>query len=401
MDIVYVCPGDWPKGQTRVRRQIEALANAGHSVSLVARNYGRDVRREPYGKCHVYRLPSFRSGLLTKLLNFPFFFGPIWLQQIAKVVRMTKADSLVVYDLPMAPAAVWVGKWFGIPVHYDMAEIYPVFIETQWDLKKMSWSDHLVRNPAAARFIERYVLRRIASLSVVSEESMARCAQLGVDPNVISVVGNTPDDLPGLRKEMDFPEEIKNPRDWQRLLFVGILIEDRGLVNIINAMPRILENKPNTNLVIVGDGTQRPELEELVKELEIGGNVEFLGWQEHATLGRFYQHCDVGVIPFSDTAHIRLTIANKLCDYMAAGLPIIASDVPPMRRILTETGAGVLVPPDQPEALAVAVIEMLEDRERMSEFSTRGTAAVDTKYNWETDAAEFVKGVEAAVARSR
>jgi glycosyltransferase involved in cell wall biosynthesis len=110
-------------------------------------------------------------------------------------------------------------------------------------------------------------------------------------------------------------------------------------------------------------------------------------------LAAYYHHADVGLLPFQDTSHIRITLANKLFDYMAAGLPVVAVDVPPMRRIVEETGAGVLYPSRDTAALARAIVGMLRDPSSRATFGARGRRAVVTKYCWREDEKRLVAAV--------
>ena len=136
------------------------------------------------------------------------------------------------------------------------------------------------------------------------------------------------------------------------------------------------------------------------QDLGLDSHVRLLGWKPHETLPAYYGQATVGLLPFRATPHIRITLANKQFDYMAVGLPVVASDVPPMRRIIDETESGVTAVPEDPEALAEAIISLCLDPQRASDLGRNGQAAVDRKYNWGVDGARFVEAVErGAVAR--
>jgi glycosyltransferase involved in cell wall biosynthesis len=94
------------------------------------------------------------------------------------------------------------------------------------------------------------------------------------------------------------------------------------------------------------------------------------------------------------TEHICITLSNKQFDYMAAGLPLIASDVPPMRRIVDETSSGVLVPPGDSAALGQAIVDLLQDTDRCKELGNCGKRAVATRYHWPVDGRRFVRAIE-------
>ena len=135
---------------------------------------------------------------------------------------------------------------------------------------------------------------------------------------------------------------------------------------------------------------------QLVRALGLVDHVYFLGWKPHGQHAPYYACARVGILPFLATEHIRITLANKLFDYMGAGLPVIASDVPPMRRILGETGAGVLVPPGDGSALARAIITLLGDEHLRCTLGSNGRRAVATRYRWSVDAERLVTAIEAA-----
>jgi glycosyltransferase involved in cell wall biosynthesis len=111
-------------------------------------------------------------------------------------------------------------------------------------------------------------------------------------------------------------------------------------------------------------------------------------------LPAYYRHAEVGLLPFRDTPHIRVTLANKLFDYMAAGLPLIAVDVPPMRRVISETQAGVLYPPGDAPALADAIVGLLGASARRERLGANGRRAVVERYCWQIDETRLLRELE-------
>ncbi len=178
--IVYVYDGDWPKGAIRVHKETCSLAIAGHVVHLVCRNETRHPRRVVEKHVTVRRLPEFGPSWFNHALNFPYFFNPLWFWEIFQAAKELRADSILVADLPLAPTALCVGKLFGIPVDFDMVEVYPEFLRSLWEFEDMGGLDHVVRNPRLADLIERWVIRKFRTVFVVSEESRQRCERLGV-----------------------------------------------------------------------------------------------------------------------------------------------------------------------------------------------------------------------------
>lgn len=384
MRILFVYDGDWPRGATRVAKQTRSLARAGHTVHLISRNSLGQPRREREEWMTVIRLPHFRPTRLNRVLNFPFFFNPVWIWAIWRAAKALCADCIVACDLPLAPTALWVGRSLRIPVHYDVAEVYPEFLRSLWACDDMSWSDHLVRNPRAAAWLERCVLPWFRTILVVSEESRDRCLRLGVPADRLVVVGNTPENVSAFHARRQMPADLERWKLRPTALFVGTLIGDRGVTEAVQAMRLVIRDVPDAALIVVGDGPDRNRIQTAVDRAGLRDHVALLGWREGPELLAYYQFADVGLLPFRDTPHIRVTLANKLFDYMAAGLPIVAVDVPPMRRILNETRAGVLYPAGNTVALARAIVELLRDSSRRAAFSTSGREAV-AKYCWSED----------------
>ena len=157
MTILYIfqedCPQDATRVDTRVAKQTRSLALAGHRVCLLAGNPSRSARRDRNDWMEIRRLPAPAPRLLRRLVNLPLFFNPVWLWCAWRAARAVRADCIVVRDLPLALAAVWVGRWLGIPVHYDMAEVYPLWF-------RASRADHasvfsrLLRSPTIAAWVE-------------------------------------------------------------------------------------------------------------------------------------------------------------------------------------------------------------------------------------------------------
>jgi glycosyltransferase involved in cell wall biosynthesis len=300
---------------------------------------------------------------------------------------------MIVGDLPLAPAAITLGTRFGIPVFYDMAEVYPVALHTLLP-HESSMLLRAVRSSGAPEALERWVLRRAAATFVVSDESYQRCRALGVPADRLALVGNTPANADELRAEWPIPDDIRDLAGRPIALFVGNVFGDRGLRYAIEAMPAVLERFPNAVLLVVGDGRERPRLEAQVASAGLQASVRFVGWKRPEDLPAYSRHATLGLLPFVDTAHLRLTLANKLFDYMAAGLPVIATDVRPMRRVLEETGAGVLTPAGDVRAIAAAIIRLFGDGTLAARFSKAGLEAIGGRYSWRHDADRFLAAVE-------
>ena len=96
---------------------------------------------------------------------------------------------------------------------------------------------------------------------------------------------------------------------------------------------------------------------------------------------------DVGVSPIVPSClNYRYSLPNKLFQYMAAGIPVVASDFRQVREVVEGSGCGVVVDTTRPEAIAWAIVRILGDPDQASAMGARGRAAVVDRYNWEASA---------------
>ena len=124
---------------------------------LVCRNDGRRSRVERDGTLTIHRLPSLPRALgpLHAVANFPHPFNPVWLRQIASVVRTARADLILVRDIPLVIPAVMLGRLYRLPVVLDLAENYPAMLRDRIRYTPTRHWGRMIRHPALAHVIER------------------------------------------------------------------------------------------------------------------------------------------------------------------------------------------------------------------------------------------------------
>lgn len=135
---------------------------------------------------------------------------------------------------------------------------------------------------------------------------------------------------------------------------VGRLVEQKGHVYLLRAMPQILRAAPDTRLAVVGDGGLRDELQALAAELGVADRVHFLGYRDDAQ--HLTAQFDVALIP-----SIFEGFGMVCLEAMGASRPVVASRVSAIPEIILDGETGVLVPPRDPAALAAAVVRLLND----------------------------------------
>lgn len=395
MRICKIWDGDYP-WDVRVEKVAHSLTEAGHEVHLVARNRQRRPTREDLVEAHVHRLPPWRvlGRRLDGMAMFPAFFNPRWFSTILRTARSTRADLMLVRDLPLAPTAIVVGRLLGIPVVLDMAENYPAMMRSLWEVGVRRPTDVLVRNPSFVAAVERWVLPRVQHTLVVVEESRDRLQGLGVGSDQTTVVCNTP----SLSRLDELKPKIHVSGKRLELVYLGLLEAPRGIGVLIDAIARVQTMGIRAKLTVLGDGRERSNFEERAAALGLNEeSVSFLGRVPYNDALRMLQAADVGVVPHVANESWNTTIPNKLFDYMAGGLAVLTSDAKPAARIVRETGAGVVFHYDDVAACAAA-ISQLADSEFRARCGAEGRRAVAERYNWQLDAQRMRAAIEGVVA---
>lgn len=390
MRILKIWDSDYP-WDIRVEKIIKALSENGHSVSLVCRNLKCLPTFEEMDHIRIHRLPAVKNRVLNHFLSFPYFFNLFWLKRIYVTAKKDQAEVLLVRDLPLALAAIIVGRWLGIPVVLDMAENYPAMLKGRRYLRGFRLHQLLIRNATLARIIEGLALKWVQKVIVVVEENRRRLVRAGFRPEDIYLVSNTPE-LEVLNNSAEYIgyEEKRFFAGRFTLIYVGGLGVVRGLEMVISGMRKVAERIPEeVHLLIVGSGQRENILKRIVENNHLEEHVTFKGWVEHKYLPQYLAVSRAGLIPHLSTEHTNTTIPNKIFDYMAFGLPVIASDVAPIKRIIQEERCGVTFEANNPDDFFNAVVKVYSDKE--NGFGENGKAAISRRYNWKEDSAILLK----------
>jgi len=395
LTICQVWDGEYP-WDVRVEKISRALVDAGHAVHLVARNRRNEPVTERLPEGMVHRLAPWRWA--PQWLNagsmFPAFFNPRWIRAIERTAHGAGADVILCRDLPLAIPAILAGRRLETPVILDMAENYPAMLRSQWDAGPMRPMDFLVRNPALARLVERWVLPRVDGLLVVVEEARARLIAKGVAPERVTVVSNTPP-LARLMKSGRVLEAAGTPL---RIVYLGLMEGVRGVQVLLDAAALLARQGIAFGLTLYGDGKDLPRFRAHARALGLtGSQADFRGRVPNAQALAALPAMDVGVIPHVAEESWHTTVPNKLFDYMAAGLAVVTSDARPAARIVRETGAGFVYHHSEASDLARALAALVDPDVRLG-FARRGQAAVRDTYHWELDAQRLLATVQGAVA---
>ncbi len=396
MNIVYVWDADYP-WDVRTEKVCSFLAGRGDDVTIAARNRAWRSVTEPRAEGTVRRMAPWRwlGRSLDGLLTFPAFFNPRWIRHLERMVRLARPAVIIVRDIPLGPTAIWVGRRRGIPVVLDMAENYPAMIAGVWETGRQGRFDWLVRHRAAVARVERWTVGRVAQILVVVEESRDRLVRMGIPPERISIVSNTP---PRHRAASAPGGGAGSTGRALELVYLGLLEIHRGVGDLLAALALLRDRGHRVALTVIGDGRDDAELRRQAQRLQLGPpTLTFAGRLPNDAALRVVARADVGIVPHLANESWNTTVPNKLFDYMAAGLAVVSSDAAPCRRIVTDTGSGLVYRSGDPADLARAIEELMPDSVRTA-CGRAGQAAVLDRYNWESDCARLAGALDRATA---
>jgi glycosyltransferase involved in cell wall biosynthesis len=237
-----------------------------------------------------------------------------------------------------------------------------------------------------ARATERRVLRGAALRVSVSEELAARVRANAGGATV--VVPNAVDAAAFARawERRDARRSFGWPIDGATLGFLGGLRPWHGLENAIEALVHV----PDASLAIAGEGELRPRLVSRAADLGVAERLRWMGSLPHADVPRFLAALDVALAPYP-ALHDFAFSPLKLYEYLAAGVPIVASDIGQVGQVLREARCGVLVRPGHPDELAAGIQRVLRDPERNRARAAEVRSQVLAEHSWDERARRLTR----------
>lgn len=384
MNILMVLETRFPP-DLRVENEIDALLEAGHTVTIMA---GFREKLPPIGyyeKAKIIRvfLPLFIYKSSIGSLNYPFYFH-FWQKKIKQELLQTNYDAVHIHDLPLSQVVLQLRKNLKqiFKITLDLHENYPDFLRiakhTQTRLGRFFFNYRQWLN------YEAQMVKQVDCVITVVEEMKARVIALGVDPAKVVVVSNT-------FNSSKFAAPSRHPSQDEFILFYGGGITiDRGLQFVIPALKELEKSIPNIRLWIVGSGSYLPDLQAQAKRAKVENLIKFFGHKPFAELLDLLPQANIALIPHIKSPQTESGLPHKLFQYMITGIPIIASNCKPFVRVLEDNQAGVIYTYDDPQEFATKVIELYRDEKKQAELATNAKRVLQEKYLWEYDAKRLV-----------
>lgn len=315
------------------------------------------------------------------------------LEQLARELKpdVLHAHSPVLNAIP----AIRVGKRLGIPVVYEI---------------RAFWEDAAVDHGTTAegslryratRAMETWALKRVGHAFTICEGLRADIVARGIPSAKVSVIPNAVD-IEGFQLSGDADPVLRHQlglAGTTTVGFVGSFYAYEGLDLLLDAFPALLQKRPDLRLLLVGGGPQEANLKAQAQQLGVVDKIVFTGRVPHSEVSRYYDQIDLLAYPRHSMRLTELVTPLKPLEAMAQGRLFVASDVGGHKELIRDGETGRLFRAGDPDALAAAIGDMLDHRERWPEMRAAGREFVEKVRNWKNSVANYVPVYDRLAAR--
>ena len=354
----------------RVMKMAETVSKLGCDITIIGR-----ITEDCCGK----EMIPFRTKRFRMIFKKGFLFYKFFNIRLFVFLLFHKYDILVSNDLDTLLPNYIVSRIKGVPVVYDSHEYFTGVPELQ-DRPVVKW---------VWKSIEKAIFPKLKYVMTVSDPIASLYEkQYSVSPMVVRNFSKSTDHIVPFSRE-----ELGINKDDLLLIIQGTGINmGRGAEELLGAL-KVLKN---VSLLVVGSGDVLDALKKQVNELDIGKRVKFVhrvSWEE---LMRYTISADIGVTLDKDfNDNYRFSLPNKLFDYISAGIPVLASDLPEVKKIITENDCGIIIDEVTIEKISASVISLKGDRVKLDKIRKNAVSA-SKSIRWDTESekvTELYKGI--------
>jgi glycosyltransferase involved in cell wall biosynthesis len=364
-----------PRRDVRIfHKEAQTLRALGRPVILVVADGMGDEEKSPDSVRIVDVGPV--KGRLARALSGSW--------RAMRAVMALRPAVVHFHDPELIPMAL-ILKTLGYTIVYDVHEDVPrQILDKHWIPRPLRWT---VSKGVTA-------IERVAKWSF--DGFIAATPHIGAKfpASRTVVVQNYP-----IPSELVIEDGLPYADRPQCVTYIGGIARPRGALEMIKAMPLIVD-RPDTRLEIAGPMTPA-SLEDELRGLAGWQAVTYHGLVDRAAVARILGSARVGLVTLHPTPAYLEALPVKMFEYMAAGLPVIASDFPLWRNIVTEARCGLLVDPKNPSAIADAIRWILDHPEEAEAMGRRGQKAVTTIYTWDLEEKKLIALYERLLAPGR
>ncbi|MCW4044697.1 MAG: glycosyltransferase family 4 protein [Candidatus Bathyarchaeota archaeon] len=356
----------YEQGKRLLKKQFELMVLTSRMGT--AKQYHYDgIRVQCYSSLSV----GFRLGIpypIPNLLSYTTFLNSV-----------KSSDLIHAHGHPYLSSfmAARLAKKYSKPLVLTQHNTFIEYEDSFWD--HVEWFNDFA--------IGKQVLKQADKIIVVSNATLQYVSGLGADPQKITLLHNGVDTdrfKPLANVKTVFRKKLGIPENAVVAITVRRLVYKNGVDTLMDSAEIAIKKNPKLVFLVVGKGPDFAEVKAKIEQLGIGGNFKLTGFVSDEDLPFYYNAADFFVLPSKSGEGLPLVALEA----MACGLPVVATEVGGISDVITND-FGKLVPPDNPAALAGAVLEF--SQMDLSAFNGRLRAAVEQKYSWDKNVEKLVE----------
>jgi len=346
--------------------QCKPLADAGIGIHFVSPAMVHDGCRN----VNFVRLPA-RAGLVNRLTALP---------SLLRVLLGTRASLYHFQDPELLLAAFAMKLVFRKRIVFDCYE----------DFSSMAYT---------ARGVPQILRAPLSQLTAAIQKFAAHCFDgfMTADPFTMRRVGHA-----GKSAKLtfyNFPNQdfFPAPRSCVKefdLVYRGGLSDRAGTWLLLEAARLLAVRGRPIRLLLIGycdDSRVESALRNRITTLGLTSSIELQGRIGHEQMAKILSRARIGICPLQDTPKFRVNIPVKVFEYWACGLPVIASDLPPIRPFFKNVGGGLLFAPGDVRALAQSIAWLLNHPQSADRMGQRGRAAIESRFTHRNEVRKLLK----------
>lgn len=304
---------------------------------------------------------------LEKKLSLLFYLKFSWI--LLRELLKTKADIYFAEDFYTLPFVTIIAKFKKAKVYYNSRELY-AFIG---GLRNRPIIQSIVKT------IEKYFIKKVDLVLTTGEMDSHFLENYYQIKNTV-VIRNIPL-LRYAESKIDYRTKYNLPPDSFILLYQGVLLEGRGIPLILKAM----KDLPNTVLIILGDGEQKSNFIKLANNYNLSNRVIFAGTISQDELLNYTAGADLGLSLIENiSVSYYHALPNKLFEYIMAGLPVLSSDLPQMKRIVEMYQVGEAININDEKNIIKVIAKLERDRNLLEKYKENCFKAAK-ELNWQEE----------------
>lgn len=378
------------ESDNRVMRYAETLVRHGHEVDVISLGKPGKERVAFVGRVRVIRIQ--KRGTAESLASYPF-------RILAFLLRATvilgwrhmrcRYDLIHVHSVPdFLVFSALVPKITGTKVILDIHDVLPEFFASKCHIGTTSplFKLLLLVERASTRFADHVLIA-----NHIWQEKLSRRS---VPPGRITTIQNTPDRNRFVRRGRT------RPRDGKTILvYPGSLNSHQGVDVAIRAMPSILREVPRAELHVYGRGGAKDALLRLKDELGLHDSVFIHSELPAREIVQIIENADIGVEPKRATMFSDEAFSTKIFEYMAMGVPAVASSTR-VHRYYLDSSLLMFFPDGDFEALADCVVSLVRSPELQKQYVRNGLEYLN-QHDWQSQVPAYLRVVETLAGANR